>query len=98
MPTFQGGDLNTFRNWVQEGLRYPQGALDAGIQGRVVITFVVGKEGSVTDVEILQSPDTRLSAARVPEMDARQGPGEARTDQVCDPDRLPPPLKAGTDG
>ena len=61
MPTFQGGDLNTFRNWVQEGLRYPQGALDAGIQGRVVITFVVGKEGSVTDVEILQSPDTRLS-------------------------------------
>ena len=61
MPTFQGGDLNTFRNWVQEGLRYPKGAFDAGIQGRVVITFVVGKEGSVTDVEILQSPDTRLS-------------------------------------
>ena len=61
MPTFQGGDLNTFRNWVQEGLRYPQGALDAGIQGRVVITFVVGKEGSITDIKILQSPDTRLS-------------------------------------
>lgn len=61
MPTFQGGDLNTFRNWVQEGLRYPQGALDAGIQGRVVITFVVDKEGAVTDVEILQSPNARLS-------------------------------------
>lgn len=61
MPTFQGGDLNTFRNWVQEGIRYPQGALDAGIQGRVVITFVVDKEGAVTDVEILQSPDARLS-------------------------------------
>lgn len=61
MPTFQGGDLNTFRNWVQEGLRYPQGALDAGIEGRVVITFVVDKEGVVTDAEILQSPDTRFS-------------------------------------
>ena len=61
MPTFQGGDLNTFRNWVQEGLRYPQGALDAGIEGRVVITFVVDKEGAVTDAEILQSPDSRFS-------------------------------------
>lgn len=61
MPTFQGGDLNTFRNWVQEGLRYPQGAFDAGIEGRVVITFVVDKEGAVTNAEILQSPDTRFS-------------------------------------
>ena len=41
MPTFRGGDLNQFRNWVQGRLRYPQIAQENGISGRVVVSFVV---------------------------------------------------------
>lgn len=36
MPSFQGGDLNTFRKWVQDNVRFPQIALENGIQGREV--------------------------------------------------------------
>lgn len=85
MPTFQGGDLNTFRNWVQEGLRYPQGALDAGIQGRVVLTFVVEKDGSIGEVHTLMSPDEQLSGEAVRVVRSASGlwtPGEQRGEKV----------------
>ena len=41
MPSFQGGDLNTFRNWVQQNVKFPTIALENGIQGRVVLSFVI---------------------------------------------------------
>ena len=41
MPSFQGGDLNKFRNWVQERVRYPQIAQENGVSGKVVLSFVV---------------------------------------------------------
>ena len=44
MPSFQGGDLNTFRNWVQSNVRFPQIALENGIQGTVVLSFVIEKD------------------------------------------------------
>lgn len=65
MPTFQGGDLSKFRNWVQSNVKYPQIALENGIQGNVVIKFIVEKDGSVSDIQILQSPDKTLSDAAV---------------------------------
>lgn len=61
MPTFRGGDLNTFRNWVQGRLRYPQIAQENGISGRVTLSFVVERDGSVTNIQILQSPDRSLA-------------------------------------
>ena len=45
MPSFQGGDLNTFRNWVQQNVKFAQIALENGIQGRVVLSFVIEKDG-----------------------------------------------------
>ena len=65
MPTFQGGDLNTFRNWVQSNVRFPQIALENGIQGNVVIQFVVGPDGKMTNFKVLQSPDKTLSDATI---------------------------------
>ncbi len=62
MPRFQGGDLNTFRTWVQEHLIYPEKAKQAGIQGRVVATFMIEHDGSISSVKVLQSPDELLSA------------------------------------
>ncbi|WP_290539563.1 TonB family protein [Alistipes sp.] len=61
MPSFRGGDLNTFRIWVQEHLQYPAEAVKRKIQGRVILNFTVEKEGSISDIEILRSPDKLLA-------------------------------------
>ncbi len=60
MPTFQGGDLNGYRNWVQSQLQYPAEAKEKGISGRVIFSFVVEKDGSVTSFKGLQAPDKIL--------------------------------------
>jgi len=54
MPTFRGGDRHTFGEWVQRRIVYTQAAIDARIQGRVFVTFIVEPDGSVTNVVILQ--------------------------------------------
>ena len=61
MPTFQGGDLNKFRNWVQGKLHYPQIAQENGISGRVILSFVIEKDGTLTNIEVLQTPDRSLA-------------------------------------
>ena len=47
MPSFMGGDLLTFRNWVMENLRYPTEALTLSLDGDVVVRFVVGRDGYI---------------------------------------------------
>ena len=77
MPSFQGGDLNAFRNWVQGKLHYPQIAQENGISGRVVLSFVIEKDGTLTNIEVLQAPDRSLSeeAVRVLETSPKWEPG-----------------------
>jgi len=53
--SFQGGDLNTFRNWVQEKLVYPQQSFENGSQGRVFIQFAVNSKGDICDIKVLRS-------------------------------------------
>jgi len=54
MPSFMGGDLNTFREWTQSKVTYPQAAIDAKIQGQVCVQFIVEPNGSVSTVTIVQ--------------------------------------------
>lgn len=61
MPSFQGGNIQQFRMWVQENLKYPKTALDNNIHGRVVLSFIIERDGSVGGIKILQSPDRSLS-------------------------------------
>ncbi|HJC27336.1 MAG TPA: energy transducer TonB [Candidatus Alistipes stercoravium] len=84
MPSFLGGDLNTFRNWVQQNVRFPQIALENGIQGRVVVTFVIEKDGRLTNIEVLQTPDRSLSdeAIRVLSKSPKWSPGKQRNQPV----------------
>lgn len=63
MPKFKGGDINTFREWVQKRVRYPELAAENGIQGRVFITFVVETNGNVSNVSISRSVDALLDEA-----------------------------------
>jgi len=62
-PRFDGGDANKFSHWVNEHLQYPPEAKEKKIQGRVTIQFTVDKDGSVTNVKVLRSPDQSLSDA-----------------------------------
>ena len=61
MPSFRGGDLKDFRAWVQEHLQYPAEAVERNIQGRVVVTFTIEKDGSASNILVLQSPDKLLA-------------------------------------
>lgn len=65
MPLFEGRSLNHFRLWIMDNLDYPRTALDEGVEGRVVVSFVIERDGSVTGIEGLQSPDKRLTDAAV---------------------------------
>ena len=84
MPTFQGGDLMKFREWVQKRLRYPQIAQENGISGRVTLSFVIEKDGSLTNIEVMQSPDRSLSeeAIRVLKTSPKWEPGKQRNQPV----------------
>ncbi len=84
MPSFQGGDLNTFRKWVQDNVRFPQIALENGISGRVVLSFVIEKDGRLTNIQVLQTPDRSLSeeAIRVLNKSPKWSPGKQRNQTV----------------
>lgn len=84
MPSFQGGDWATFRKWVHDQLRYPKLALTNGIQGRVVLSFVIERDGRLTNIQVLQSPDRTLTeeALRVVKSSPRWSPGLQRDTPV----------------
>ena len=50
-PQFPGGEKALFA-YLRQNLNYPQPAADASIQGKVYISFVVGKDGRITDVKV----------------------------------------------
>ena len=59
MPEFPGGEATLMR-FINENLRYPVAAIENGIQGRVMVQFVVKKDGSVDDVTVLHGVDSAL--------------------------------------
>ena len=61
MPTFPGGQ-EALLNSLYRNLKYPPIAEKNGIQGRVFVSFVITKEGKVTNVKIAKSVDPSLNA------------------------------------
>ena len=53
MPDFPGGDAARIK-YLNNNIKYPQMARESGIQGKVFVTFVVEKNGKVTDVKVLR--------------------------------------------
>ncbi|NLZ19930.1 MAG: TonB family protein [Bacteroidales bacterium] len=66
-PTFfRSNDPSSFlERWVYVYLRYPQSAVDEGVQGRVLVDFVIDEKGKVTDVKVVRGVDPRLDAEAV---------------------------------
>lgn len=57
MPAFSGGD-SELRKFLASNLKYPTIAAENGVEGRVVIRFIVGIDGSISDIEIVRSLDS----------------------------------------
>ena len=66
MPQFPGGDAALFE-YLSTHIKYPTIAEENGVQGRVIVTFVVERDGSITDVKVVKSVDPSLDkeASRV---------------------------------
>ena len=77
MPQFPGGEA-AMRKFISENLRYPKYAVDNGIQGRVVVRFIVQKDGSIRNIEVLRSLDKSLDqeAVRVIQLMPKWIPGK----------------------
>jgi protein TonB len=59
MPEFPGGDL-ALRKYIANSIKYPVIAQENGIQGKVYVTFVVGKTGKVTNASIARGVDSSI--------------------------------------
>lgn len=59
MPTFPGGQAALMK-YLSENIRYPAEAQKAGIQGHVIVTFVVTKEGRIVNPEVVKSVNPLL--------------------------------------
>ncbi|MCR4921854.1 MAG: energy transducer TonB [Bacteroidaceae bacterium] len=57
---FPGGDEACLK-WLSEHIKYPSICREQGVQGRVIVSFVVNKDGSIADVKTLRSPDENLA-------------------------------------
>jgi protein TonB len=64
MPSFPGGDAALFK-YLNDNIKYPVIAQESGIQGRVICQFVVNRDGSIVDIEVVRSVDKSLDAEAI---------------------------------
>lgn len=83
LPKFPGGAVE-FMKWLTKNLRYPYAAQQQKIQGKVVVVFIINKDGSVSDLKVAQSlsPDCDREALRVMRMMPKWKPG-IQNDKPC---------------
>ena len=76
-PTFKGQGADAFAAWVTAHLKYPKDAKAAHIDGTVKLKFVVGSNGGVQEVEVLQGvfPSLDAEAVRVVKSSPKWKPG-----------------------
>lgn len=77
MPEFHGGNKG-LAEWLSKNTKYPKEAKDNNEQGRVVVSFVVDKDGKATDAKVVRSisPTIDKEAMRLIEVMPRWTPGE----------------------
>ena len=89
-PAFPGG-TTALKQWLSKRIRYPKAAEKQGIQGSVLVDFIVEKNGSITNVHIVRSihPLLNNEALRVVRRMPRWKPGELKGRKVRVRFRLP---------
>ncbi|HNV95086.1 MAG TPA: energy transducer TonB [Bacteroidales bacterium] len=78
-PEFPGGEAAMFQ-WIAKNVKYPEIAKENGVQGKVFVQFVIGKEGKVTDVQVVRGVDPSLDkeAVRIIQSMPAWKPGKQR--------------------
>lgn len=91
LPQYPGG-LNNLMRYLSQNIIYPESCKKEKIEGHVIVSFVVGKDGKATDFSIVKSPDERLGqeAVRVLNGMSRWSPG--RKDGECVPVKMTLPV------
>ena len=77
MPSFPGGN-GALMSYLASNIKYPVVAQENGVQGRVIVSFVVERDGSISDVRVARSVDPSLDreAQRVVKSMPRWSPGK----------------------
>ncbi|MDR1879911.1 MAG: TonB family protein [Tannerellaceae bacterium] len=84
MPQFPGG-TNALLQYIARNVKYPKEAHEKGIQGRVILHFVINDDGRISDIEIARGVDPLLDAEaiRVIESMPKWTPGKQNGKDVC---------------
>ena len=79
MPEYPGG-MSELMKYFSTNMRYPKEAQSKGIQGRVIVQFVVEKDGSITDAKVMKPVDPQLDAEALRAVNAmpKWTPGKQR--------------------
>lgn len=64
MPSFPGG-VKALMDYLNKNIKYPAAAENKNIQGRVIVQYVVQKDGSITDVKVVKSVHPLLDAEAI---------------------------------
>ena len=82
-PIYLGGH-EALMKYIQQNIKYPKEAQEQGKQGRVIVQFVVEKDGSITDAKIVRSADPQLDAEALRIVNAMPNwtPGKQRGELV----------------
>lgn len=83
MPEYPGGQAALFE-YLQKNVKYPADAEKKKVEGRVLVTFVVNTDGSITDIEVVRKtfPSLDAEAVRVISGMPKWKPGEQKGQKV----------------
>lgn len=83
MPSYEAGQ-EALGRFIGSQLRYPQDARQEGIQGRILCTFVVGKDGSISNIEVVEGlhPSLDQEAVRILSIMPKWIPGKNNGENV----------------
>lgn len=83
MPSFPGGN-GKLSEFLSQNVRYPVVAVENGIEGRVIVRFIVERDGSVSNVEVAKGAEASLDneAVRVVKMMPKWNPGKHKGQAV----------------
>ncbi|MBR5205505.1 MAG: energy transducer TonB [Bacteroidaceae bacterium] len=82
-PKFKGGETG-LEKFLKENVKYPAIARENGVQGRVIVEFIIEKNGSITNAKIIKGVDPHLNneALRVVNLMPKWKPGKHKGKKV----------------
>ena len=80
MPSFLGGGISAWLEFVRENIQFPEEELAQGIQGRVLVLFTVELDGSASDIQVVRGLTTNFKeeALRIISLMPKWTPGKQR--------------------